>query len=450
MTCPKCDATIKAYMSKCPKCGLPLTYNDKVGTEDKLPVKTIALRALLVALGVLVTLSVITFIVMRIYYARTNERITKEYVKQVIETITLENGTQGHALTFFGKDGDCIYIEELGRSYMFSGGIARVEFEDSIWFENDPVNTDSATITFSPIYISSTGKKTRIPVFSVKVDVPEAPITITEPEKPYNTVITSQTGLSMKVVYGSQVIINGEDVSAQVDRSGNLALTLNIQPIGENNISIIVRTPNHREARRDLTFYREEMDINLEVASSVVYTSTQSIMTIKGRTEPGAWIVVESEYEKGSLVLDQSTGSFEFKARFRTYGKNLVSFKATMDGRRDSAISFYVNYLPAKAEYTRNAWTMDYAQLKMYYQQWNGRVFLCIGKIVNLYTENGTTYAIMNVGNDADVKLVALENQSNVGRFNVGSEYAVYADVAGRIFYDTNYVPYLIARYSRD
>ena len=108
LTCPKCDATIKAYMSKCPKCGLPLTYNDKVGTEDKLPVKTIALRALLVALGVLVTLSVITFIVMRIYYARTNERITKEYVKQVIETITLENGTQGHALTFFGKDGDCI------------------------------------------------------------------------------------------------------------------------------------------------------------------------------------------------------------------------------------------------------------------------------------------------------------------------------------------------------
>ena len=450
MTCPKCGATIKASMSKCAKCGLPLTYQDKVSNEEKLPLKSLLLRALAVLAAVVVTLIIIQLIEEPLRIRRQNKRITEQYVKQTVEAVTLENGMRGHALTFFGEDGDCVYIEELGESYMFVGGIARVEFPDYIWFEDDPTTIDNALITFSPVYVASTGKKTRSPVFSIKVDVPEAPVTITEPKQDRVTVITAQTGLNMNVVYGSQVIINGEDVSGKVDRSGNLSLTLNIEPIGDNNISIIVRTANHKEARRDIVFYREVMDINLEVASTVQYISRLNYMTISGKTEPGATVTVDTDYERGSLQLDQSTGKFSFRARFSAYGKNLVSFRASMDGRRDSAISFYVDYLPAKAEYTRNAWKMDYAQLRLYYEQWNGRVFLCIGKVVDSYTESGTTYAIMNVGNDADVKLVALENQSNVGRLLPGEEYALYADVAGRLFYDSNYIPYLIARYSRD
>ncbi len=450
MTCPRCGATIKASMSKCAKCGLPLNYEDKVAGDDKLPLKNLLGRAALVVLAALVTLIIFLLIEEPLRIRRQNAAITKQYVKQTVESITLENGIKGHALTFFGEDGDCVYIEELGESYMFVGGIARVVFPDYIWFESDPTTIDNALITFSPVYISSTGKKTRIPVFSIKVDVPEAPVTITQPTSDHVTVITAQTGLAMNVVYGSQVIINGEDVSDKVDRSGNLALTLNIEPIGDNNISIIVRTDNHKEARRDIVFYREVMDINLEVDASVQYISRLNYMTVSGRTEPGAMITVDTDYERDSLTMDQMTGKFSFRARFATYGKNLVSFRSSIAGRRDSAISFYVDYLPAKAEYTRNAWQMDYAHLLPYYEQWNGRVFLCIGQIVDTYVDSGTSYSIMNVGNAQDVKLVALENQSNVGRLLQGEEYAMYADVAGRIFYNDNYIPYLIARYSRD
>jgi hypothetical protein len=109
-----------------------------------------------------------------------------------------------------------------------------------------------------------------------------------------------------------------------------------------------------------------------------------------------------------------------------------------------------VDYLPAKAEYTRNAWQMDYAQLTRYYEQWHGRVFLCIGKIVDTITSGDKTLSIMNVGNSENVKLVALENQSNQGRFLQGEEYALYSDVAGRVFYGDTYIPYLIARYTKD
>ncbi len=450
MTCPRCGATIKASMNKCAKCGLPLTYEDKVAGEDRLPLRNLLGRAALVLAAILMTLIIVQLIEEPLRIRRQNKAITEQYVNQTVETITLENGMRGHALTFFGEDGDCVYIEELGESYMFVGGIARVEFADYIWFDEDPTNIENALITFSPVYVSSTGKKTRIPVFSIRVDVPEAPITITQPKSDHLTVITAQTGLSMNVVYGSQVVINGENVSSKVDRSGNLDLTLNIEPIGDNNISIIVRTDHHKEARRDIVFYREVMDINLEVDATVQYISRLNYMTVSGRTEPGAWITVDTDYERDSLKIDQQTGKFSFRAKFSTYGKNLVSFRSSIAGKRDSSLSFYVDYLPAKAEYTRNAWMMDYAQLRMYYEQWNGRVFLCIGKIVDTVTESGTSYAIMNVGNDSDVKLVALENQSNVGRLLAGEEYAMYADVVGRIFYNDNYIPYLIARYSRD
>ena len=451
LICPNCKAVIKADTRKCPSCGIYLNYSDRVVTETHLPVPKLLGRIALVLLAALVTICLTAFIVLRVHYERQNREITEKYVHQVVEPITFENGVKGHALTFFGTDGDCVYIEELGKSYMFVGGIARVEFEDYIWFAADPTEQQSATVTFSPIYVSATGQKTRIPVFTVEIEVPEAPVTIVTPKNQRTAVLTSTTGLQMNVVYGSRVIINGEDVSDQIDRSGNLNLTLNILPIGDNSISIIVRTDHHKEARRDIVFEREEMDIVTEIANSVQFSSAINYMTINGTTEPGAYITVDTDYDAKSMFIDQETGKFSFQAKFSGFGSNLVSFTAKMDGRRDTHISFYVNYIPSKAEYTRNAWTMDYAQLRLYYEQWTGKVFLCMGKIRDVITaDDGTRYYIMNVGNDENVKLVALDNQSNIGTLKQGEEYAMYADVVGRIFYEDNYVPALVTRYSKD
>ena len=47
------------------------------------------------------------------------------------------------------------------------------------------------------------------------------------------------------VVPGSTVLVNGEDVTDVVDRSGLLSANVNVYPIGDNIISILVRTPNH-------------------------------------------------------------------------------------------------------------------------------------------------------------------------------------------------------------
>lgn len=445
--CPKCGFPLKEPMDRCPRCGLYLISTDKAAALEPLPMRRLILRAFLVLLGLLATVTLIVFAGVRIHYWRMDKRVQETYVNHTIETVRLENGIMGHAVSFFGNDGDSVYIEELGKSFLYVGGVARVEFADYIWFEDDPTDIESAEVTFSPVHIAANGAKTRLPAFSMSIPVPEAPVTVTSPTSDYVNVITSLATINMNVVYGSQVIINGEDVTDKVDRSGALSLNVNVYPIGENPISIIVRTDQHKEARRDIVFFRDIMEINLELATSVSLSSTLNYMTITGKTDPGAWVAVDTDYDTSSLVLNQETGQFSFRAKFSTYGKNLVSFHASMAGKRDSIISFYVDYVPAKAEYSRNAWAMDYAQLRSLYEQWNGRVFLCKGKIVDMYYEGEMQYSVMDVGKD-EPQLVILENQSDVGSLNIGAKYEVYADVAGRLLYKANYYPYLIARYA--
>ena len=445
--CPRCGAPLKENMEKCPRCGLYLISTDKASFLQPLPMRVLILRVLAVLAGILITVSLGIFAGVRIHYWRQARRVEEEYVNHTIEAVTLSNGYAGHAISFFGTDGDAVYLEELGEKFLFVGGVARVEFAAYIWFVDDATDVESAELTFSPIYMTAGGAKTRLPTFSMSVPVPEAPIKLLSPTTSYVNVITSIATINMNVLYGSQVIINGEDVSDKVDRSGGLSLNVNVYPIGENNISIVVRTDAHKEARRDLVFYRQEMDINLELATSVSYSSTLSYMTIVGKTEPGAWITVDTDYDTSSLKVNQETGDFSFRAKFSTYGNNLVSFHASMNNRRDSVISFFVNYVPAKAEYSRNAWVMDYEQVRKLYEQWNGRVFLCKGKIVDMYYEGDTQYSVMDVGKDTQ-QLIILENQSDVGSLNIGAKYEVYADVAGRLLYRTNYYPYLIGRYA--
>lgn len=447
MICPKCGAKIKKDMDRCPKCGLGTLVTDSARPIAVIPLRQLILRALFVFLGILVTICVITFLGVRIHYNNESKRIEKKYDNHVVEEIAYDDGTVGHAISFFAEDGDAIYIEELRESFMVVGNVARVEFPDYVWFDIDPSNIESADIKLSPILIRENGEKIKLPAFSMSIAVPEAPIKINSPAQAYNRVVTSIVGIDLNVVYGSQVIINGEDVSDRVDRSGGLSLNLNVYPIGENNISIIVRTDQHKEARRDLVFYRNEMAINLELDPSVGTSSQLAYMTVSGKTEPGAWIEVDTSHDTSSVRINQESGEFSFRARFSVFGDNLVRFRATKEGKPDSEISFYVSYLPAKAEYSRNAWAMDYQQLRLIYEQWHGRVFLCKGRIVDMYYEGETQYSVMNVGKDEE-QLIILENQSDVGSLNVGAYYEVYADVAGRLFYKSGYCPHLIARYA--
>ena len=350
-------------------------------------------------------------------------------------------------MIFYGKDGDQIYLPEMERSLTISGGVARMEVADSDWFDANIADVEYADITLTPMLISEKGKKTELPAFNFQVEVPVSPLKVTTPAEERTTVVTGVYPLVLNVVPGSTVFVNGEDLTESVDRSGLLSTYVGVKPIGDNVITLIVRTPKHRECRRELVIFRQHYDIDLELDTTVSDVSTARTMAITGTTEPGAMITVDTDYIPESLQVDATTGRFSFISKFATYGENVVRFRATKPGKQDAEISFAVNYKPSLAEMSGKAWKMDYVQLKKLFENWHYQSFACKGQILDSFTDDsGKSYLVMDVGTD-ERQLIVLENQSSLTNPTLGRRYLAYAYVDGQQMYQAEYYPKLIALY---
>ena len=84
------------------------------------------------------------------------------------------------------------------------------------------------------------------------------------------------------------------------------------------------------------------------------------------------------------------------------------------------------------------------------YAQWQDRVFLCNGKIVDIIEEDGEERLVMDISGDGE-QLVILVNESNFGTPMLGEMYSAYAHVSaheeGRYMYNAAYYPQLITLY---
>ena len=451
MKCPYCGNDCPNDALFCDACKQPLPTIEtgrKAGRRKRRP--RTRLQKILLALGWLACIAIIGIGAYKLVFWIDSYKITRLYTRgaytPTLNELTLSDGRNAHALIFYGEDGDTIYIPELNRSLSICGGIARLEIADSEWFDEEVSEYDYADISFTPILISQNGHETQLPTVTYTIDVPESPLTITSPATDNQRVVTSTYPISLEVVAGSSVFINGEDLTDRVDRSGDLSVNVSVRPIGDNTYTVIVRTPQHKETRRDIILYREAYDIEIELDTEVSTTSTEATMAISGTVEPGAMISVDTAYLEESLEIDMTTGRFAFIAQFEHLGDNVVRFRATMDGREDAVVSFTVNYKPSLAQYSAKAWKMDYEELRKYYENWIERIFLCEGTIIDKFTEDDIEYVVMDVSTTDEAQYVILENYTTVSP-NVGSRYSAYADVTGRRFYNDQYYPMLAARY---
>lgn len=454
LKCPYCGSFCADSTLYCPSCKQPLPSANptkpKENPEKPPKEPTHILRRAGIAAATVATLCAVGIGVYKLWTWIDSYRLTRLYTRgaytPTVSEVTMPDLRQGHSIAFYGKDGDQIFLPEMKQSLSISGGVARMDVADSDWFGPSVMDVESADISMSPLLITEKGQKTQLPVVHFTIDVPESPLVISSPAKDRTTVVTSVYPLILNVVPGSTVFVNGEDVTPSIDRSGLLSTNVSVQPIGDNVITLIVRTPRHRETRKEIVIERKHYDIELELDTTVSDKSASRTMAITGKTEPGAMISVDTDYLEESLTIDMETGRFSFIARFTTIGQNVVRFRATREGKGDAEISFTVDYLPSLAEYSAKAWAMDYPQLKSLFEQWNGRVFQCKGELIDSFTDGDTQYLVMDVG-DADQQLVILENRSSMTSPTLGRRYVAYADVSGQHMYKSSYYPMLIARY---
>lgn len=460
MVCPNCGRSTSWKSDACPLCGYvaepgergAMTHDFRSASSGAFTLR--AAKILFWVLCWVVSLVVIVLAGYRVYYWMQEAQFTTKYetgeeIAPALDRITFNDGRRGYALTYYGEDGDLIYIEQLNKSFIVQGGVARVEMPDSDWFTLNPDDIEYAEVTLSPVRTSEDGTQTLLPTVTFEVETPESPLTLVDPSDDIVEVFSSRYPLTISVVPGSTVIIDGRDQTDAVDRSGNLTLNVSVYPIGDNVITVLVDTPHHRQTRQDLILFRKPLQIDLELTTQVNTQTRQNTLTVSGTVDPTADIVVDTAHEEDSITVNRESGAFTFISKFSRVGKNTITFRAVKEGLDDSVISFAVNYIPGLNQYSRSAWLMDYTELNQMAdaERWLGQPYECIGTVIASQTGENQIY-IMNVGDDEYRKLIALENQLEIGTVVIGDKYKIYADVAGRYDYNGVKIPRLVARYA--
>ena len=465
MICPYCGKRTPDNSEYCAVCGFPLDQqeaqeNQAAGTGRQpmdagvwqarvIPI----LRTTIIVLLWILSLTILGYGVYKVYYWRQSVEIAEWYESGMtpmptLEAVEMADGRQGHVITFFGEDGDMIYIEELKRSFLVVGGEARVEIADSYWFETASEEVQSADIALTPIQTFVDGGKQLLPVVYFSVDVPVSPLTIISPSEEQGPILSAEYQVEFEVVPGSTVLVDGVDVTDLVSSLGEVSVNVAVYPQGENPISILVKTAHHKEARADIVLYRQPMEIDLAVAINTAKTSVLDAMTIRGTVDPKAKVSVDTAYQEGSLTQD-ADGDFSFIAMFDHIGYNPVTFRAKQDGKADSVISFEVYYLPTLNEYSRKAWSMDYKQLTQCWDIWAGRIFKCTGTVAAVLATEPQQILVLDVSQDQSGQYIIIENLSNLSVIEPGGRFDFYADVSGtRREYNGRNYPYLIGRYA--
>lgn len=449
MNCPYCGRKNPSDAEYCVSCGYPLPIERENRTRQVRRAQRAAGRAFRVVgliLLVIASILLVGWTWYKIHFWRASRAQQTLYTSGKMQSPTLEalelsDGRSGHRLTFYGDDGDMIYIGELGQSYMIIGGKAEVEVADSDWFEKQQ-DVEKAEITLLPVLEKQNGERVDLPAIHFEVDTPASPLEMISPTEDRTTVLSAIYQLEMQVVPGSTVLVDGSDVTDMVDVLGKLSVNVAVYPQGDNPISILVRTPNHRETRKDVVLYREKTDIDIELSVYTARSSLRNTMTVSGAIDPTATLVVDTPCVPDSVKVN-ADGSFSFYALFEQIGVNKVQFHAEKAGCQPAVITFEVSYLPTLSEYAKDAWRMDYDQVCQYYELWENRVFRCKGEIVQ---DMGDGVVLMNVGED---NLIALRNETDVDS-SVGNSCDFFADLHGMYSLpDGSQYPYFIARYER-
>ena len=362
---------------------------------------------------------------------------------------TIRDDMAAHTVTIPGEDGQRITIRELRTSAIVTGGVATFDILDHVWYDNyEDYLQDTMTVTLTPYVITDSGKQQALEPIHYEIDIPLSPTELSTPDSPYQVVSTALYNIVFYVREGSTVTINGEDYSDLVNtEGGKVSYNATVQPIGENNFEIRVRSQYCRENTLTVTLYREKQEIPLDLASDIASTNDDGFMTVRGTTLPGAVVKVLSPYSDLDITNTAVDGSFSFVAKFDKIGVNTIIITADYPGKATTRVEHNVTYVPNVDIYSRKAWSMkdmytnymDNLSTRVANQQ----IYICQKAIVTSIETTKPQRAFVNVGTEESPMLVYVENGSRT-TWEVGKCYDLYGDAYG--MYDSK--PWLIVRYT--
>lgn len=408
-----------------------------------------AARRLLNAALIIGCLAVAGWISFAFIIPMVNAANSEDHPTAVV-TPTIRDDLAAHTVTIPGEDGQRVTIRELRTSAIVTGGVATFDILDHIWYDDyEDYLQDTMTVTLSPFVINDTGKQQPLDPISYEIDIPLSPIELNTPDSPYEVVSTAMYNIVFYVREGSTVTINGEDYSDLVNtEGGKVSYNATVQPIGENNFEIVVRSQYCRENSATVTLFREKQDIPLDLASDIASRSSDAsaTMTVRATTLPGAVVKVLSPYTDLDITNTATDGSFSFKAVFDKIGNNTIIITADYPNKKTTRVEHVVYYVPNVDVYSRKAWDIkeQYTDLmdNLELRKSKSQIYVCEGVITSIETTKPQR-AFMNVGTEENPLLVYVENSSRT-TWEEGVSYRLFGDAYG--MYDSK--PWLVVRYT--
>ena len=376
-----------------------------------------------ISLGVVAIWAAVKFLPERIGSSSVS---TEQYTPD-IEPGEDKNGNSIHTLTYYGEKGDIIYIPELQKNYTIESTNVRIAIPDRTFTVEDP-NAATITVELHPVLYPLGKKSQELEIVSYAIQIPLSPLAVLQPEDGHGKTYQSFYLIKVQVDPGSTVSINGNDVTDLIDAENIISHNVEVEPIGSNRIGISVSTPGYRTHTKHVVVERPYMDIPIEISTNAPISSTARAVTITGKTTPGASLQVSPSVESVSVEDD---GEFTIKIKMTKYGENAYTLTASMPGKESSSIDHSIVYSPNLDEYSRNAWKMEYDHVRVNQSAFQGRIFMCPGKIVDTLSDNPYIFTF-NVGTEEKPKLIAIEMiKTNPFELDPDKQYDVYADLDG-------------------
>ncbi|MGI6214638.1 MAG: hypothetical protein ACOYIT_01945 [Christensenellales bacterium] len=369
------------------------------------------------------------------------------------------NDAAAHTIRIPAQEGAQIYIKELRKSFMAVGGYASFQVPDYFWYElieekpNDKDTHLPATmeVSLTPYIRAETGEQVAMRPVKYTIDIPQSPLMLISPSTLYTETSMPLYNIKFQVMTNSQVFINGEDYSSFVNtQDGLISYNAPIHPIGDNKITITVRSQYYRMNTTTIIIHRAVQDIPLDLAATLDDESDRSRMPIFATTRAGATITVLTPYENLDTSKLDSTGEFSFDAIFDHFGTNTIRIQADYPGKQSTVIEYNVYYVPNPNTYTTRAWALNdgfgypdlLANLPKRIEK--TQVYVMTGVAVESVSEKPQLIIFdISDGKTSSALPVLLENQSKT-TWELGERYRIYGEAYGMY----NNMPRLVARYT--
>ncbi|HOG00022.1 MAG TPA: hypothetical protein PK438_06605 [Clostridia bacterium] len=354
-----------------------------------------------------------------------------------VETGTTDAGDPAYLITVYAKNNYIVRFTagSIVKEAAVSKGSVQLRVPENIWIPDEPLDSDTLSVTPDIVVVSPKGEKTQVAFDEpIAIHVPAINLTMTQPTVADFTVDSATVAVAGAVDDNTASIFVGDN-QVSVDEAGNFSTNYTLP--GEGTFVLEVRAQKDGCMSAVKTYnvtYGTATDPTTPSTGNVAFSVNDDVkrygqdatMAVAGTMEQGATISVSGVELEGAITQDANAGTFSFTIKTAEVGLYEVVITATK-GDAAKTSTLYLEHQPDKDAYISGSHAIDYDRIKNYPN--HEQAYKISGTVVEI--RQTKPYIIARIQtSEGDVIFCYFSGISAV-ELNDGKTYSLYADPYG-------------------